>query len=267
MDAVDSDEAVILAAGNSGPAGALFAASRPERTRGLILFHTTVRSLEDDDYPIGMSEEEHAGFLEFLDREWGAGGMIDVFFPSRVNDAAFKDFFARQQRATTSPTAIRAYIEAESRSDGRALLPAISVPTLVLHRSASPAIPITHGRYMAEHIPDATLVEVPGGDVGPYWEHPDIIISAIERFVSGIEAAVEPDRQLATVMFTDIVDSTRRAEVLGDRRWHALLERHNEIARQAVADQAGHTVKSTGDGILATFAGPGPCPGCGVAAR
>jgi class 3 adenylate cyclase len=110
---------------------------------------------------------------------------------------------------------------------------------------------------MAEHIPDATLVEVPGGDVGPYWEHPDLIVAAIEQFVSSIEPVGEPDRQLATIMFTDIVDSTRRADELGDRRWQAMLERHYETARQTVSDQAGHWVKSTGDGILATFAGPG----------
>ena len=149
------------------------------------------------------------------------------------------------------------YLEAEATSDGRALLPTITVPTLVLHRTDSPATPIEHGRYMAEHIPNARLVEIPGGDVAPYWEYPELFIAAVEEFVTGTQSAREPDLQLATVMFTDIVDSTRRAEELGDRRWQALLDRHNEIAKQSVTDQAGRWIRSTGDGILATFVGPG----------
>jgi class 3 adenylate cyclase len=137
------------------------------------------------------------------------------------------------------------------------VLPTITVPTLVLHRSDSPAMPIEFGRYMAEHIPNARLVELPGGDVAPYWEYPELFIAAVEEFVTGTQPAGEPDRQLATVMFTDIVDSTRKAEELGDRRWQALLDRHNEIAKQSVTDQAGRWIRSTGDGILATFVGPG----------
>jgi pimeloyl-ACP methyl ester carboxylesterase len=257
MDAVGSEAAVIIAAGNSGPAGALFAATRPDRTTGLILWHTSVRSLWDVAYPIGATAEEIAARLEALLEGWGSGGMVELAFPSRVGDPGFQRFFAKMQRTGASPSAMQKYLEAEATSDGRALLPTITVPTLVLHRTDSPATPIEHGRYMAEHIPNARLVEIPGGDVAPYWEYPELFIAAVEEFVAGTQSAREPDRQLATVMFTDIVDSTRRAEELGDRRWQALLDRHNEIAKQSVTDQAGRWIRSTGDGILATFVGPG----------
>jgi class 3 adenylate cyclase len=183
--------------------------------------------------------------------------MIDIAYPSRVGDPGFKQFVAKVQRAGASPTAMRKYLEANAIADARALLPTITVPTLVLHRTNSPVIPIEHGRYMAEHIPGARLVELPGGDLAPYWEYPELFIGAVEDFVAGAQPAGDPDRQLATVMFTDIVDSTRRAEELGDRYWQALLDRHHEIAKQSVKDHSGRWIRSTGDGILATFTGPG----------
>jgi pimeloyl-ACP methyl ester carboxylesterase len=257
MDAVGSERAVIVSAGDSGPAGALFAATRPGRTIGLILFHTTVRTLEDHDYPFGISAEESEAQLGAILEHWGSGMMIDIAYPSRVGDPGFMQFVAKVQRAGASPTAMRKYLEANAIADARALLPTITVPTLVLHRTNSPVIPIEHGRYMAEHIPGARLVELPGGDLAPYWEYPELFIGAVEDFVAGAQPAGDPDRQLATVMFTDIVDSTRRAEELGDRYWQALLDRHHEIAKQSVKDHSGRWIRSTGDGILATFTGPG----------
>ena len=257
MDAAESERAVVLAGGNAGPGTALFVASRPERTVGLVLFQTTVRLLKDDDYGFGLSEEERDQMLQMFEQAWGTGGMIDYFFPSRVSDPDFKEYLAKQERATTSPTVIGKYIAADASSDGRAVLPMISVPTLVLHRTDSPALPIEHGRYMAEHIPNAKLVELPGGDAAPFFEYPELSLAAIEEFASTIQPVSEPDRQLATVLFTDIVDSTRKAEELGDRSWQALLERHHEIAKQAVVDHLGSWIRSTGDGIVATFPGPG----------
>jgi class 3 adenylate cyclase len=182
---------------------------------------------------------------------------MENIFPSRVSDPDFASFYAKVQRATTSPTAIGKYMATEIDADGRPVLPTITVPTLVLHRRNSTSIPIEHGRYMAEHIPNAELIELPGGDVAPYWETPELVVTAIEEFVSGGRPAAALDRQLATVVFTDIVDSTRKAEELGDRSWQALLDRHHEIAKHAVANHAGHWIRSTGDGILATFVGPG----------
>ena len=259
MDEVGSDQAFVLAAGNAGPAGALFAASHPDRTAGLILSQTTVRYQRDDDYPFGITEEEQAASIATATEDWGAGSspLLDAAFPSRASDPEFIKFNARVQRATTSPRAIAKYLAAEAEVDGRAVLPTITVPTLIAHRTDSPMLSIDHGRYMAEHVPNATLVEIPGGDAAPYWEYPEIFVAAVEEFVSGAKPAAAPDRQLATVMFTDIVDSTRKAEELGDRRWQALLDRHHEIARQTVGSHTGQWVRSTGDGILATFPGPG----------
>ena len=260
MEAVSSERAFVLAAGNAGPAGALFAASRPDRTAGLILSHTTVRYLRDDDYPFGLTDEEQQAWIETATQDWGGDSsvpLLEIAAPSRASDPDFARFYARVQRATTSPRAIGKYLAAEAFVDGRAVLPTIMVPTLVVHRTDSPMLPIEHGRYLAEHIPDATLVEVPGGDAAPYWENPELWVAAIEEFVSGAKGSAQVDRQLATVMFTDIVESTRKAEELGDRRWQALLDRHHEITRQTVGAHTGHWVRSTGDGMLATFPGPG----------
>lgn len=258
MDAVGSEQAFLLAAGNAGPGGALFAATHPDRTSGLILFQTTVRVLSDDDYAIGHTVEEVAEWAETTTKDWGTETVpTDIWFPSRVDDPGFPRFIARVQRATSSPRAVGKYIAAESSSDGRSVLPSITVPTIVVHRAESLALSIEHGRYMAEHIPNATLVEIPGGDVVPYWEYPELTIAAIAEFVTGSQPAPAVNRQLSTVMFTDIVDSTRTAESLGDRRWQAVLDRHHEITRQTVGAHTGHWVRSTGDGMLATFPGPG----------
>ena len=259
MDAVDSEQAVILGAGNAGAPAALFAASHPERTTGLILWHTTVRYGWDEDYQFGQTKEEEQQWLELTTSDWGGGGEVltRLAFPSRANDPDFPKYQARVERATSSPKAIGKYLASETLVDGRAVLPTITVPTLVMHRTDSPMLSIDHGRYMAEHIANATLVEIPGGDATPYWEHPGLIDATMVEFASGTSPAAAPDRQLATVMFTDIVDSTRKAEELGDRRWQALLDRHHEITRQTVGNHTGHWVRSTGDGILATFPGPG----------
>jgi class 3 adenylate cyclase len=257
LDALRSDRAVILAGGNGGPAGALFATTRPERTAGIIFFQSSARWLVDDDYPFGLTEDELDALLDRIGREWGTDALVGFFFPSRVDDPEFHDYLAKHERATTSPAAIQKLMAAEMRADARPLLEAIRVPTLVIHRTDSPAYPIEHGRYIAAHVDGAELVELPGGDAAPYWEKPELSTEAIKNFLSRTLAIRQPDRQLATIVFTDIVDSTTKAEELGDRRWQALLDRHNEIASQIVADHEGRLIRSTGDGIIATFSGPG----------
>jgi pimeloyl-ACP methyl ester carboxylesterase len=257
METVGSEQAAVLASGNAAPGACMFAASHPERTSGLVLFNTTVRWMWDDDYPFGYAPEEHAAWSAQAAEDWGTGASLAAAFPSRAGDPAFTKFYARVERATTSPKVIAKYFAAEAEMDGRAVLPTITVPTLVLHRTGSQSVPIEHGRYMAEHIPNARLVELPGGDIVPYWETPELIVEEIERFISGSQPSAAIDRQLATVMFTDIVDSTRRAAALGDRRWQALLDRHHEITRHTVGEYSGQWIRSTGDGMLATFSGPG----------
>ena len=257
MDAVGWRRATVLGGGPAGPAAALFAATRPERTAGLILFQTAMRRLVDDDYPFGLTEEEVEALLERVGREWGTEAMVEFFFPSRVGDPEFREYLAKHERSTTSPAAVRRLMAMELRADARALLPAIRVPTLVLHRASNPEFPIEHARYIAEHVEGAELVELPGGDAAPYWEYPELSVTAMKDFVSHTQAVAQPERRLSTVLFTDIVESTAKAELLGDSRWQALLDRHHEIVRQGVGDQQGDVVKFTGDGVLATFPGPG----------
>lgn len=216
-----------------------------------------MRWLRDADYPFGSTAEESRAQAEAFQQVWGTGGMIESVFPSRAGDPEFKKFYAKVERATTSPAAIGRYLAAESLADGRAVLPTIAVPTLVVHRTDSALLSVEHGRYLADHIDGARLVEIPGGDSAPYWEHPELTIAAVEEFLGATETTTAVDRQLATVMFTDIVGSTNKAESLGDRRWQALLDHHHEIAKQSVKDHSGRWIRSTGDGILATFVGPG----------
>jgi class 3 adenylate cyclase len=257
MDAVGSDQAAILAAAGAGPAGLMFAATRPERVKALILYQTTVRYLWDEDYPIGVPQEEWDQGAAEMQEGWGTGAMLDLVFPSRAGDERFRTWYAKLQRAISSPTVIAKYQEAERDVDARSLLSATTVPTLVIHRTDSEWSPIAHGQYMAEHIEGAKLVELPGADLAPYWDRPELTLDAIEEFVTGERREAPRKRQLATLVFTDIVDSTKKAEELGDRRWHVLIELHDDTSRDLIERNAGHLVKTTGDGILATFDGPG----------
>ncbi len=216
-----------------------------------------MRRLVADDYPVGLTEQELEALLERIGREWGTDAMVEFFFPSRIGDPEFREYLAKHERTTTTPGAVQKLMAIELRADARALLPAIRVPTLLLHRTSNPEYAAAHGRYIAEHVDGAVLVELPGGDAAPYWDYPELSVAAIKEFVSRTQTITQPDRRLATVLFTDIAESTEKAEQLGDRRWQAVLDRHNEIAAQAVRDNQGEVVKSTGDGILATFAGPG----------
>lgn len=257
MDAVGSEEAAIIAAGNSGPAALLFATTRPERVRALVLYQTTVRYLQDDDYPEGIPAATWVEHEKRIRAGWGTGESLDLFFPSRAGDEKFLQWYAKLQRAISSPGAIMKYVEAEKDIDARSLLPLVQVPTLVIQRTDSPFAPPSLGRYLAKHIDGAGLAELPGGDLAPYWDRPELTLNAVEEFLTGVKRDIPTDRQLATVLFTDIVDSTRRAEELGDRRWRAMLDLHDDTARGLVEDHAGQLVKTTGDGILATFDGPG----------
>ncbi len=257
MDAVGSERAAIVAAAGAGPAGMLFAATRPHRVQALVLYQTTARYLEDDDYPIGYSEEVRDDYERRFREGWGTGDVIDLLFPSRAGDDRFRSWYSKVQRSISSPSAIRKYMEAESTTDARDLLSAVKVPTLVIHRTENEFYPPEWGRYLASKIDGALLVEHPGGDIAPYWDQPDLFLDTFEEFLTGTRGEAPKNRQLATILFTDIVDSTRTAGALGDRRWRVLIDLHDDTARALIADHAGHFVKTTGDGIVATFDGPG----------
>ena len=238
-----------------------FAGTRPERTSALILADATARYLIPDDYPIGFPPRAAEAEAARIEAQWGTEQNAMVSTPSRAADERFLRSSAKLQRASASPRVVRAYLRALLEVDVRPILPLISAPTLVLHHRDYPFLPVAHGRYLAEHIPGARLVELPG-DLPLGWDPPDLVVDVIEEFLVGAGRPAPLSRVLATVLFTDIVDSTGQAAGLNDRRWRELLEVHDDLAARLVQQSGGRVVKMTGDGLLATFDGLGRAIGC-----
>ncbi len=267
MDAVGSQQAALLATGpQAGPMALFFAGTKPERTAALILADATARYLAADDYPIGFSPEAAEAMIARSQELWGTEAYTEIYAPRRTDDERFRRWSARLERAIASPRVVRAHLRALLEVDVRPILPLIHVPTLVLAHRDFQQLPVDHGRYLAEHIPGARLVELPG-DLPLWWDQPDLVLDLVEEFLIGARRSVEPTRVLATVLFTDIVGSTQRAAELGDRRWRELLNVHDELARRLVEQWGGRLVKTTGDGVLATFDGPGRGIGCAATLR
>jgi class 3 adenylate cyclase len=264
---VGSERAAILAEVETTPAAIFFAATRPERTSALILVHASAKYVASDDYPIGIPREIAEALLAQVDQLWGSDAMAAIFVPSRAGDERFRRWWAKLLRAGASPRAARALLRAAAEGDTRPLLPLIQAPTLLLHRRDFQLLPIGHARYLVEHILGARLIELPGADMSVIWDAPELALDLIEEFLTGVQPIPEPKRVLATVVFTDIVGSTERATRLGDRRWRELLNVHDELARRLVEEFGGRLIKTTGDGILATFDGPGRGIRCAAALR
>jgi pimeloyl-ACP methyl ester carboxylesterase len=254
MDAVGSESAFLLGISEGGPMSVLFAASRPERTRGLMLYGSFPRITRSVDYPWGFGPDQVEPLLDLAERTWGEGTFSGgLLAPSQLPGRL--PFFARLEREGASPGAVMAVIRMVAEIDVRGALPSISVPTLIVHRDDDAIAPIEGARYMAEQIRGARLVELVG-EHSPLVGDTDAILDEIAEFVSGQRHEHAPDRVLATVMFTDIVDSTARAAELGDRRWTELLEGHYRLIRRELPRFGGQEVKTIGDGFLATFDGP-----------
>jgi class 3 adenylate cyclase len=196
---------------------------------------------------------------------WGTETLAAMQAPSRAGEDRLRRWFAKLMRSMASPRAVNALLRAAIQIDARPILPLIAAPTLVLHRRDYPFLPIQLGRYLAEQIPGAKLVELPGADASLQWETPGLVLDTLQEFLTGVRRIAEPARVLATVLFTDIVASTEQAGRLGDRRWRELLDLHDELASRVVEQAGGQVVKTTGDGILATFDGPGRAIGCATA--
>jgi pimeloyl-ACP methyl ester carboxylesterase len=258
LDAAASQSAAILGVSEGGSLAVLFAATHPERCRALILYGAFAQF--SDWFP---TKEKLEAFFQYAETKWGTGDNLPVWAPSRKDDKAFKSWFARRERLGASPAAVIELMKMNSEIDIRGILPAIRVPTLVMHRTADRAVSVEGSRALARHIPNARLLELPGEDHLPYLgEDSDRIVDEIEQFLTGTRAVIEPDRVLATVMFTDIVGSTRHASELGDRRWREVLDQHDEIVRREIARFRGREVKTLGDGFLATFDGPARAVRC-----
>jgi class 3 adenylate cyclase len=267
MDAVGSEDAALLAVSEGGPMAILFAAAHPERTRALALWGTYARMTVAPDYPIGIETAQLHQLAELFEPDWGSGVGLEYWAPSAANDNHAREFFGRLQRLGASPGAAMALLTSYIDIDVRPALPLIQAPTLVMHRTGDRMVSVEHARYLAERIEGARLVELDGTDHFWWTEDPDVIVDEVEEFLTGSRSVREPDRVLASVLFTDIVDSTRKAAELGDKAWRALLDKHDALAERQVERQRGRLIKKTGDGILATFDGPARSVRCAQGIR
>jgi hypothetical protein len=221
--------------------------------------------MPDDQFPWALDIGDVDAFIDDLVADWGAEDMIRFWAPSVANDPAARQFFSRLVRQSTSPGAARQQITTNAETDVRSILSAVTVPTLVLHRRDDLAVFMGQGRYAAEHIPDARFVELDGADHALMAGDTDLLVDEVEEFLTGTRGHREVDRVLATVVFTDIVDSTRHLAALGDREWHVVLDRHDALVRRELARFYGREISTTGDGIEGAFDGPARAIRCAQA--
>jgi class 3 adenylate cyclase/pimeloyl-ACP methyl ester carboxylesterase len=250
IEAADLERPYLFGESNATHPCALYAASHPDRIAGLILYSSYAVGSEVLTPPLA----ELLGDL--VENAWGEGGTIHIFAPSVADDPVALEWFGRAERLAASPGIVTQLIEMESQVDIRPVLPAIQVPTLVLHREEDPMVGFELGRQVAEAIPDARFVPLAGGDNFSFFGDSDALLDHVEEFITGARHHHDSHRVLTTVMFTDIVDSTQRAAQLGDQRWRDLLADHYRRIRREVDRFAGHEVRTLGDGFLATFDGP-----------
>src|ERR1700733_14812234 len=256
MDAVASERAALFGVSEGGPMCALFSAPYPSRVSALIMQGGFPRRIRTPDFPWGPTKEERRAWIEQMRREWGGTFGLAERAPSMVGDERFSQWWGRMLRMAVSPAGIAALSAMNAEIDIRHILPAVRYPTLLLHSPRDLAIEFGTSRYMAERIPGARLVELPGPDHLPWLCDADFALGEIEEFLTGVRHAVEPDRVLATVLFTDIVGATEKASSLGDRRWRDLLDGHNLLVRRELARFRGREIKTAGGGFFATFDGP-----------
>ena len=256
LDAVGCERAGLFGVGQGGVLACLFAAAHPGRATALVLFGTCARLIQAEGYPWGRAPEEFARLLQSTEQGWGQGVALPVLAPSMAGDEPFQRWFAKLERLGASPGNMLALLHLHRDVDIRHVLPAIRVPALVMHRVGDAYREVGHARYLAAHIPGAKLVELPGRDHLPYVGDQNSVLDEVEEFLTGVRRGPEPDRVLATILFTDIVGSTERAAQAGDDRWRDLLDRHNVLIRRELDHFRGREVDTAGDGFLATFDGP-----------
>ena len=271
LDSAGSERVVAFGVSDSGALSAMYASARPDRTAGLILHGATARGRQDSDYPWQWSEDEWQEYLATVWTQWGtpeyARESLAQYNPSIANDERQLAWWGRFQRLSASPGAIFAMDNLMREMDIRQLLPAISVPTLVLHREQDKIEDVGSGRYLAEQIAGATYAELPGGDHFPWAGDQDAVVGHIREFIEAVQEEQEGtfDRVLATIMFTDMVDSTAQAATMGDRRWRELRQQHDRLIRAHLARYRGREIDTAGDGFFALFDGPARAVRCASA--
>lgn len=263
MDAAGIADAHIFGISEGGPLALLFAANHPDRVRSLAVYGTFARLLQAPDFPEGVPEELVASFLEVVEERWGTGEATRFFIQHMPRSDDVRRAIARYERSACTPQMARDILRLNVEIDIRSLLPAVRAPTLVMHNVDDPLVPVATAQHIADHLPDARFVTRPG-DFHASWNPADLwFLDEVETFFVG-ERPARPvtQRALASVLFTDIVGSTEQATAMGDRAWHAVLDRHDATCAESVDRFAGQFVKSTGDGILATFASPSNAVEC-----
>jgi pimeloyl-ACP methyl ester carboxylesterase/class 3 adenylate cyclase len=265
MQAAGSPRAVLFASSEGGAMAALFTATHPAMVERLVLFATMARFSRAPDYPHRATLDR---MLEVLAGSWGTAQSAPLFAPGRAHDAAFCELIARYQRQSASPGAIRRLMLANDQIDVRAILPQVLRPTLILHRRGDRTVTCANGRYLADHVPDAVYLELPGSDHFACEGDADAVVDAIGRFAAADRARPpegQATRWLATVLFTDIVGSTEHAARVGDRAWRDLLQQFHAIGRVQLEAHRGREIDSAGDGFFATFDGPARAIRCAAA--
>jgi pimeloyl-ACP methyl ester carboxylesterase len=262
LDTVGSERAALFGYSEGGVLCAVFAATYPNRTAALIMHASYARLTSTPDYPWGLDEQERNAFVDRAVREWGAPIGIDLRAPSMAKDERFRQWWARFLRLSVSPAAFAALCHMNAQMDIRPILPAIRVPTLILHSINDRTLDVGGSRFLAEQIPAAKLVELSGPDHVPWLSDAEVVLDEVAQFLTGARQASEAERVLATVLFTDIVGANERAASVGDRRWHDLLDSHHSLIRQELNRFRGREIDTAGDGFLAAFDGPARAVRC-----
>jgi class 3 adenylate cyclase len=267
MDAAGADRVSLVGTGTAGTVATLLAATQPDRVSRLVLVNSTARTAADEGYPFGSTAELRASMRDLMHDAWGRAAILAMLAPELADDERFREWYGRFERLAASPGMALAAQRMIFDLDVRDVLGAVQCPTLVLHHRGDPLITVEHGRYLAEHLAGARYVELEG-DGHAYWSGDgERLLTEIQSFLTGAPGEPPTNRVLATVLFTDIVGSTQLAARLGDERWAALLDDHNQIARREFDRFRGREVDAAGDGFLATFDGPARAIRCASAIR
>jgi len=253
LDAAGSERAALFGYADTGPACIAAAARHPDRVSHLILCETYAKGSRSEDYPFGWTDEDYAEFERSVREEWGREASPRDVAPSGVDDEGFRRWYATLMRQGASPRAVLLLGEMTRNVDVRDLLPTLDVPTLVMHRAGDEVCEVAHGRHLAEGIAGARWVELPGDDFVLWAGDTDAIADEVEEFLTGRRVGPEPTRVVATVLFTDVVGSTARADAIGDRAWSDLLEEHGARVRKELERFGGREVDDAGDGLFAAF--------------
>jgi class 3 adenylate cyclase len=267
LDAAGSTRPALFSHSEGANMAVLFAATYPERTRALIAAGIFAKRVWSEDYPWAPTPEEREQEIEAIERDWGGGGVVEQIAPSVAHDKRFAEQVRLYLLRSASPGAVAQLYRINTQIDTRSVLPLIQAPTLVMHRAGDRDANVEEGRWIASQIPGARFVELEGDDHLPWTGDADTVLDHVEEFLTGVKGPARLERVLATILFTDLVESTATAAKLGDAAWHELLDRHDALTRDYVERYRGSLIKQTGDGWLSAFDGPARAVECALALR